>query len=129
MKILYRFGDNDFYTTFIEVFRIILRGVELGHIDKERLSNKEYICALINELAYPTYQVMQSHEFPNFKADRFSTELEQKESYLSYFRADPAKIYLNQEVDNLLAVYGDGNHAWFVLDLNQHDTKWQVYAI
>jgi hypothetical protein len=120
MKILYRFGDNDFCTTFTEVFRIILRGVEMSYIKQESLQDKEYVCALINELAYPTYFAMQCHEYQSPKDRDF---------YVKYFRAAPNKIYIDKEIDDLLAVYGDGNNAWFVLDLNQHDPKWKVYAI
>jgi hypothetical protein len=129
MRILYRFGDNDFYSTFMAVFRNIQQTIEDGHVKEDSLRDKEFVCALINTLAYPMYLTYQCREFPKIKDSRFSTPEEQQDFYVGYFRAEPDKIYIDKEIDELLAVYGDGNHSWFVLDTKQADPAWRVYVV
>jgi len=130
MRVLYRFGDNDFSNTFLEVFRMLQRAAENKEV-KDRLYDKEYVCAFINELAYPLYRTMQCwHEFPQEQLSRrFSTLQEQHDFYVGYFKATPEMIFVDKEIDDLIATYGDGNHSWFVLDIEQHDPNWRVYAI
>ena len=129
MRILYRFGDNDFRATFIPMFELLLKKSENSSIERGKMRDKEYFCALINELAYPLYRALQCHSFPGFDGLRFASEEESRKFYTEYFRATPDRIYIDQEIEGLIEEYGDGNRAWFVLDTQQHDPKWRVYAI
>lgn len=128
MRILFRFGDNDFQHTFIEVFRVLLRASEDNRI-KRKMQSKEYICAMINELAFPMYRVVQDQDFPLLEDGRFSSEEEQRDFYIRYFKATPDMIYLDKEIDALVTEMGDGNRSWFVLDTGQHDPQWRVYTL
>lgn len=130
MRILYKFHDNDFRHTFTEVFQVVLRAIEWRpDFKQERWRDKAYICALLNELAYPVYRAVQCYDFPGLKDQRFSSEEEQRAFYTKYFLATPDKIYIDREIDDLLAHDPNGNGEWFVLDSEQFDPKWRVYAI
>lgn len=129
MRILFRFGDNDFGTTFREVFQVLLRATENPRT-RDKMRDKEFICAFINELAFPMYRTMQCWDFPDRKdRERFKTDEEYRDFYTSYFHATPDMIYIDKEIDELLSVYGDGNMAWFVLNTEEHYPEWRVYAV
>jgi hypothetical protein len=130
MRILYRFSDNDFYTTFIEVFEVIRRTIDTPGHNPSRLADKQYICDMINELAYPIYRVAQCRDFPAIKEPRFASEAEQREFYTKYFHATPDRIYLDKEIDILISENGvNSNCEWFILDMTIHDRHSRVYCI
>lgn len=141
MKILFRFGDNDFYTTFTKVFELLLERIEADLANYETygrrynlpapIFSKQYVCDFINTLAYPIYKTMQNHKVGSLESqdpERFATPQEEEKFYREYFYASPDKIYLDDEVDALLRDFGGQcNGDWFVLDTKQHKYKnWVV---
>ncbi len=139
MKILFRFGDNDFYTTFNKVFELLLERIEADLAKHETYGHrqglpaptysKEYICDFINTLAYPIYKTMQNHKIGSLKLENpRRTQEEQEHLDRGYLHASPDRIYIDDEVDALLRDFGwQCNGDWFVLDTNQYENKnWVV---
>lgn len=128
IKILFRFGDNDFRDTFLRVFLDIQELWENSYDGHLKLKDKEQICKIINILAWPKYQVFQLDE--KYREERFSSLKEEEESYRKYFLATPDRIYLNKEVDIFLKANGSqANSEWFVYDSTIYDPIQRVYSI
>lgn len=130
MRILFRFGDNDFRHTFLEVFNVLLEKYKNNPEANEKLfRDKSNFCELINILSWPIYRVVQDDTFPKYEEERFSSLTELEHHYRSYFLATPDMIYIDKEIDDLIEKYGDGNCAWFVLDTKQFLKEYQVYSM
>lgn len=128
IKILFKFGDNDFRNTFLRVFLDIQDLWENSYDGHLKLKDKEQICKIINILAWPKYQVFQLQE--KYRSERFSSQKEEEEFYRKYFLATPDRIYLNKEVDIFLKDHGNqANSEWFVYDSTIYDPKDRVYSI
>lgn len=110
MKILIRFGDNDFWSTFHGVLAIFLEAWQ--HNEKNDFTKKQ-ICEIINETSLGVYMVRQNQ----FEYSNGSTMPEHFEHIRKYLKIDETNIYINEEVDKYLQdIAHDGNCENFVLD-------------
>lgn len=136
MKILFRFGDNDFSRTFIKVFELLEEKYQADLYTFEQYCikqgetpptySKEFICRFINTLAYPIFRTLQ-HDQPRNES-RFSSDKEEEDFYREYLKATPDRIYLEDEVSQLLDNEGfQSNGDWYVLDTKQF--KHKVYSL
>lgn len=121
MRILYRFGDNDFHSTFFAVFENIGSSfVSSGKVDA--LRNPVLVCQLINDLAYTMYRVYQDESYPSEEVGRFSSEEERRDFYTKYFEAKPEDIYYDSSIEDLVAEFGV-NMEWFGIEFQDYHAK------
>lgn len=115
-KIAIKFGDNDFYNTFIPLLKVFLEAEYIPN-------NKEKICYLINLLSYPLYLLNQN----SWKYNGLENEIELGKSHHSihikeYLRLESNQLLLNEEVDKLIEE-GDAMHCFngeiFVYDVDR----------
>lgn len=131
MKILFRFGDNDFGNTFRQVFKLLQLKCENNAAMGRTAMDKQEICDFINTLAWPIFLTIQEDRPDSALGDgRFASFAEAEKSYREYLMAYPKDILLNNEVDEHLRTNASqANYAWYVYDSTQKDPKWQVYAV
>ena len=132
MKILFRFGDNDFGNTFRQVFKLLQLKCENNAAMGRTAMDKQEICDFINTLAWPIFLTIQEDRrgLAALIDDRFASPAEEEKHYRNYLKAYPKDILLNAEVDEHLRTNASqANYAWYVYDSTQKDPKWQVYAV
>lgn len=78
-----KFGDNDFYHTFMP----LMRALSESRFD----GTKEELVALINASAYTFYCIYQNHGVPD--------ESERKYKTSDYLKVEPRSVYYGDEVD------------------------------
>lgn len=126
MKIAIKFGDNDFYKTFIPVLKILF----LAFQENNRLTiDKNRLCWLINSLSPTTYVAVQNHW--EYNGLELAVDTETNKEYTSirqYLHIKPENLLINEEVDALLQnndVFF--NSEIFILDTSLYNNN--VYAI
>lgn len=124
MKIAIKFGDNDFWSTFHGVLNVINEAYiyKLGSHDEIDVTDKERLCKMINELSFGCYITRQN-------GNRGYDENEHTREYL---KITTEKIYVNEEVTQLIIDYtgGNGNGDISILDtdLNFNNNN-PIYSI
>ncbi|MEK6832669.1 MAG: hypothetical protein AABY32_01365 [Nanoarchaeota archaeon] len=124
MKIAIRFGDNDFYNTFIPLLNIIKDAYLKNNTFTE---DKNKLCFIIRELASITYLTHQNHYDYN-GLDKIENGLEtgsHKEIIFikKYFnkKITPDRILVNDEVDKYIEkCEGGDNGDTYILEINPH---------
>lgn len=124
MKIAIKFGDNDFYSTFTHVLKIL--SVAVQKVEYRRVlftKDKAKICWIINQLSPICYVLFQNHwEYNGFEKieghNTSSSEYYQKmQKYLSITED---RILLDEEVEKYFAENDWDNSETFWMVVNDH---------
>lgn len=115
-----RFGDNDFYYTFIGILTNIDKAIEAGRSYKGGLLSisKAKWVELINEMALSSYYLWQNQ----FAYTNGATHEEHRERTREYLKVKPNRILLNESLDAYLEKTEGDNGETFILDrrLGEH---------
>lgn len=117
--VLIRFGDNDFYDTFIPALYALTAwyGMVRESWEEQRFHDRANLCRLINTLTPPAYEFVQSHRGD---IDDLTT---------SYIQITEDMLLLGDEVDEfLINNMKAANGAWFVLDTRLPEDQ-QVFHV
>lgn len=131
MKVLFRFGDNDFGTTFKQVFKLLQAKCECNPAWQYTTMYRQEVCDFINTLSWPIFLTIQMHRPSKLlEGDRFASLEEAEKHYRDYFKAYPSDILLDNEVDEHLRTNASqANYAWYVYDSTQTQPEWKVYEV
>lgn len=110
IKIAIRFGDNDFYYTWVSVLRVILDSWRYGHTEVPM--DKDKLIIIINELSLGCYLVNQN-QFRYTNSDTMEGHIEHIREYL---KIGEKKLLVGGEVDKYLEKVDWDNGETYILD-------------
>ena len=100
MRILIRFGDNDFYSTNMAFLNLLRDAAFKGRF----LCSKEQIVDVYNEVAYGLFLLYRGPE--------------KKPHLKDYLKISVDRVHLNNEIDEWATKTGQMNGDWFYADLD-----------
>lgn len=118
MKIAIKFGDNDFYYTWIGVLNAIYNAGQEGHTAVP--IEKAQLLKIINEISVGMYFLYQNQ----FRYNNGVTTQEHFDHSREYLQITEDQLLIGDEVtDYIIEVEGDDNGETFILDYGK------VYSI
>lgn len=96
MKVAIKFGDNDYYKSFVGVLEAIKNARSIPQ-------DKEKICEIVNEISYGMYLLYQN-------------PLEEGDNIKQYLQIKPDDILIDDEVEKYLEEFEWNNSETFVFD-------------
>lgn len=115
--VMVRFGDNDFYSTFIPVLLAMRAWLQYSQ-EWERYKDKDELVGLINKLSPIAYDHVQNIEGKGCPTPS------------GYLQVDEDRILVGTEVDEYLCdKMSQGNGDWFILDMRIPVADQQVFSI
>ncbi len=105
-----RFGDNDFYYTFIGILNTLKNAVLKGHTAVP--TNKKQLTTIINNMSVGHYL---SHQNQFRHAGRFGDFNNHIEHLRSYLKIKPEQVFINEEVVDFLKKNDWDNGEFFYI--------------
>jgi len=117
MKIAIKFGDNDFYNTFIPLLEVLNRAYQWNDKLPE---DKNKLCFIINQLSINMYLLFQNqYEYNGMENVVDGLKTDENDEWIhikDYFKITPENILLNDEVDKYLSETKWDNSDTYLLD-------------
>lgn len=113
MRILIRFGDNDFSNTNMAFLRTLR---DSFYYRPKALLTKEQIVKIYNEMIFGLYLLNQNQN--QYKNETVSIK--------RYLKISVDRVHINDEIDEWVSKRGSmSNHDWFYLDVdNDQMERW-----